>query len=1136
MNKTVQKLLQLGKLNFNSIGAIFKTDKCPDFYECNDGTFSTSNGRGACAGHGGLKNKPKRQAKKKSTVKQRIKTAAKKRNEFEDFFKSVVSKAKAKFNIITFPQQLLDMLWNYYLSTNNQKKSIHLKRIINILNKINLTSNQIDFIKNIDKEISTKKGLSLTFDTSFFEQFTDKKTLPEKSIQTKSKELNQNVFGLMPGDYIKATMNKGKYEGLEYILRYQGKEFENKLTFAVEYVKAKKIWDRVRAYGFLPKRIHDKILGELTKGFIRVDENDYKIWCESRKCVKLDKLPTMLDLSIFDINKAEKKNFDNRLLRLCEKSTFGSENMYQVYYSGRWVGSIVGNRSDAIKRTISQLPGLLDKEVVRKGCNVIPKSERQAATEETQLKEQKQALSKIDCPTKYQSILFNQALCSDDIELKDTKWKILYFTKPEKDTRIPGKFIFPFNQFDFKSKYELNWSIGRDNRQILGVNLNIRPFKMGGSIKGFYIEESLFDIKLLLAILYSLASLKNDIKKYSNDVLKHILDVTGLTVVNDKIFINDEISPIIKKIKRKSKLFIQNESEIKRLFKEIYSKIEKRTTIYPGFLDSEIQKMFIYRFFIESTYRAIFENRLIDNQAQNVIEIDEIIKDLAPPDTRAIRAKEFFEKFAKGELISYLGVYSIAPELEKIYPESKSYEGGQVKFNIDKKEIPTVKKDIIGKIYAHTSIPTLKIKILELTTRGYKVLQKNSKGIGKERKEGKIAYFDKQDIVGPRAFFREIKTWEEVKKTEKPAEQIKINIEESTKDESNSDIYGPFTQLGGGEILYNKDFNSIQVKFNQKPEQSIIDSLKAKKFRWYRKQNAWGNKNVEEGKKALREIIFSNERFDFVKPNYKSPKTDKKVKLKPTLDILPDRKNEELVNQGENVALILKDAGSYDAQKAYLENKEFLTSFLQYLKFKHIVEIRKKEQERGDTMYPCRYGTFYCDDILDRKTVKFLMAKIAKSVFTNARITISNPRYSSIKMTLTYKTELSENMLNDIRDKAEEILDSFVKNCSNSQVDYFNRNFYTDVVINQVKPGEKKRLVWSWNSNNAAYLLSTYEPKYKNSYIKGYRKKSVLEKDLKKFGLTLNDVSTFDMYGGRFAAFMEFDFPKFNIIEPHIEK
>jgi hypothetical protein len=288
MNKTVQKLLQLGKLNFNSIGAIFKTDKCPDFYECNDGTFSTSNGRGACAGHGGLKNKPKRQAKKKSTIKQRIKAAAKKR----------------------------------------------------------------------DKQ-KTEKKLPSVF--------------------------SGEVKGLMPGDFVRARMTKGKDEDKEYILKYVHR-VNNELLFSVWYVKAPKIYDRVRSFGFIPWGYYVQFSGTTASDEIRVTENDYKLWCNSRKCERLDKLPKMLDFDKIDFREATKKQFDNRLLRLCDKSTFGSENTYQVYYAGRWAGSIVGDRSDAIVKVIANLPGLLNKEVVRKGCDVIPKSERQAATEETKEK------------------------------------------------------------------------------------------------------------------------------------------------------------------------------------------------------------------------------------------------------------------------------------------------------------------------------------------------------------------------------------------------------------------------------------------------------------------------------------------------------------------------------------------------------------------------------------------------------------------------------------------------------------------------------------------------------------------------------------------------------------------------------
>jgi guanylate kinase len=36
------------------IGAIYKTSDCPKFIPCKDGTFSTSKGKGACSGHGGV--------------------------------------------------------------------------------------------------------------------------------------------------------------------------------------------------------------------------------------------------------------------------------------------------------------------------------------------------------------------------------------------------------------------------------------------------------------------------------------------------------------------------------------------------------------------------------------------------------------------------------------------------------------------------------------------------------------------------------------------------------------------------------------------------------------------------------------------------------------------------------------------------------------------------------------------------------------------------------------------------------------------------------------------------------------------------------------------------------------------------
>ena len=42
------------KKYINNISGIFKSSDCGTLIECEDGTFSNSSGRGACAKHGGV--------------------------------------------------------------------------------------------------------------------------------------------------------------------------------------------------------------------------------------------------------------------------------------------------------------------------------------------------------------------------------------------------------------------------------------------------------------------------------------------------------------------------------------------------------------------------------------------------------------------------------------------------------------------------------------------------------------------------------------------------------------------------------------------------------------------------------------------------------------------------------------------------------------------------------------------------------------------------------------------------------------------------------------------------------------------------------------------------------------------------
>ena len=53
------KTKSIAVYGFPTIGAIF-TEKCPPTVECNDGTYSTSLGPGACRGHGGRKDRKQR--------------------------------------------------------------------------------------------------------------------------------------------------------------------------------------------------------------------------------------------------------------------------------------------------------------------------------------------------------------------------------------------------------------------------------------------------------------------------------------------------------------------------------------------------------------------------------------------------------------------------------------------------------------------------------------------------------------------------------------------------------------------------------------------------------------------------------------------------------------------------------------------------------------------------------------------------------------------------------------------------------------------------------------------------------------------------------------------------------------------
>ena len=47
-------------------------------------------------------------------------------------------------------------------------------------------------------------------------------------------------------------------------------------------------------------------------------------------------------------------------------------------------------------------------------------------------------------------------------------------------------------------------------------------------------------------------------------------------------------------------------------------------------------------------------------------------------------------------------------------------------------------------------------------------------------------------------------------------------------------------------VTMNNEKNGIEIRFNTKPAQEVIDALKANKFRWSTKQKMWYAKQTEE--------------------------------------------------------------------------------------------------------------------------------------------------------------------------------------------------------------------------------------------------------------------------------------------------
>lgn len=64
------------------------------------------------------------------------------------------------------------------------------------------------------------------------------------------------------------------------------------------------------------------------------------------------------------------------------------------------------------------------------------------------------------------------------------------------------------------------------------------------------------------------------------------------------------------------------------------------------------------------------------------------------------------------------------------------------------------------------------------------------------------------------------------------------------------------------QILENKQFNGIEIYFNEKPQQNIITALKAHYFRWHTLKKCWYAKNSEKNINFIKS--FTNNIIDII--------------------------------------------------------------------------------------------------------------------------------------------------------------------------------------------------------------------------------------------------------------------------------
>ena len=64
------------------------------------------------------------------------------------------------------------------------------------------------------------------------------------------------------------------------------------------------------------------------------------------------------------------------------------------------------------------------------------------------------------------------------------------------------------------------------------------------------------------------------------------------------------------------------------------------------------------------------------------------------------------------------------------------------------------------------------------------------------------------------------------------------------------------------KFLFNEEFNGIEIYFDEKPEEEILDELHAERWRWHKKKRCWYNYDSDEHRETAEKVCMMHNGYD----------------------------------------------------------------------------------------------------------------------------------------------------------------------------------------------------------------------------------------------------------------------------------